>query len=389
MLLVLLLSFVVVVVAKMSHQSHLKSSHLSNGNRRTIGQIRERQIKEGGGSLWSKGYENIHSNINVSSSFSSLPLPSLPTLPLPLPLKPAMNSSNNVLPDKEAIIIALQLEVDRLKAKVNSVIKTSEETITEFTLQHDDINNQYNNQYDELLKSYNDAIADRDKYKSIADNLTKDVQEERDNLRQTMKSLKDDSYSKNDNIQIRNYIKLETIAKAETVAVLSLLNDLLNNTNINVNNMNIDSVITDRKQLIADNAESNTITDNNIAVKVDTNHALNLRVDSALLQMWKNYDSQISFNDFFDAIVSKLKEIKAREISNSDNTIGIIQNLQKEKETLEVENTKAHEAIRDLNEKLAKLQDLTLDNNKFKQENDDLKEQLKGIIINYHRHYHS
>jgi chromosome segregation ATPase len=239
----------------MSYQSHLKSS-LSNVNRKnssTIGQIRERQIKEG--SLWSKGYENIHSNMPVP-----MPLPSLP-----LPLKPS-----NALPDKDAMIIALQLEVDRLKAKVNNVIQTSEETITEFTLQHDDINNQYNSQYDELLKSYNDVVADRDKYKSIADNLTNDKQEERDSL----ESLKDDN---NDNIQTSNYVKLEGE-------------------------------------------------------------------------------------------------------SNSDKTHSIIENLQKVKETLEIENNEANEVIRVLNEKLIKLQDVTLGNNKFKQENDDLKEQLKGII---------
>lgn len=128
------------------YQSHLKS----NTNRViTIGEIRERQIKEG--SFWSKSYENIHSNIGYH------PLPTSSSSLTSLPIKPSIN-----LPDQSAIIIALQLEVERLKAKVNTVIKTSEETINEFTLQHEDVKNQYINQYETLLDNYNDILADRD-----------------------------------------------------------------------------------------------------------------------------------------------------------------------------------------------------------------------------------
>ena len=81
----------------MSYQSHLKSSSsilTKNVNsNKTLGQIRERQIKEG--SLWSKSYENIHSNVNISTS---------------LPLKPIHQNNTNInmtstIPDKEAIII--------------------------------------------------------------------------------------------------------------------------------------------------------------------------------------------------------------------------------------------------------------------------------------------
>ena len=60
------------------------------------------------------------------------------------------------------------------------------------------------------------------------------------------------------------------------------------------------------------------------------------------------------------------------KISNSDKTHSIIENLQKVKETLEIENNEANEVIRVLNEKLIKLQDVTLGNNKFKQELCDL-----------------
>jgi len=84
----------------MSYQSHLKSSssiltkNVNNNKTATLGQIRERQIKEG--SLWSKSYENIHSNANISTS---------------LPLKPIHQNNTNInmntIPDKEAIIIGI------------------------------------------------------------------------------------------------------------------------------------------------------------------------------------------------------------------------------------------------------------------------------------------
>ena len=58
------------------------------------------------------------------------------------------------------------------------------------TLQlHNDIKDQYTIEYNELLKNYNDMSNDRDKYKNIADNLSKNIQEEQDNLRQTMKYI--------------------------------------------------------------------------------------------------------------------------------------------------------------------------------------------------------
>ena len=209
------------------YQSHLKSN-ANRAQQSTIGQIRERQIKEG--SLWSKSYENIHSNINFlpPSSLSSLSSSTTTTL---LPLKPSLNT-----PDQSAIIIALQLEVDRLKAKVNTVIKTSEETINEFTLQHENIKNQYIKEYEILKDNYNDVIVDRD-------NL-------RQNMNNSISPMKSSSPLKNDikqqEIETNNidnslvYIN----EKKELESKISIANDKIKELNdklINLQNVTIDS----------------------------------------------------------------------------------------------------------------------------------------------------